>query len=104
MEKKNNILFIIPELLDEIAKKYFDPNKAIALVIFHVFYDLYNCISDLNTNKKQEMSLNHKLFVENLIKSWFVNQDNCQEIKKAVLETHNILNNQNFKILFNNSE
>ena len=102
--KKNNISFIIPEILDEIAKKYFDPNKAIALVIFHIFYDLYNCISDLNTNKKQEMPLNHRLFIENLIKSWYVNKDNCQVIKKAVLETHKILNNKNFKILFNNSE
>ena len=102
--KKYKLLFIIPEILDEIAKKYFDPNKSIALVIFNVFYDLYNCICDLNSKKNQGISINHKLFIESLIKAWFDDEKNREEIKKAVLETNIMLTNKSFKTLFNNSE
>ena len=102
--KKYDLLFLFPEILDEIAKNYFDPDKAIALVIFNVFYDLYNSIIDFNTNKKQVTPFKNKLLIENVIKTWFDNKENCKEIKKAVLETHSILNNKNFSILFNKSE
>ena len=102
--KKYDLLFLFPEILDEIAKNYYDPNKAIALIIFNVFYDLYNSIIDFNTNKKQVTPFKNKLLIENLIKTWFDNEENCKEIQKAVLETHSILNNKNFSILFNKSE
>ena len=102
--KKYKLLFIIPEILDEIAKKYFDPNKTIALVIFNVFYDLYNCICDLNSKKNQGIPIKYKLFIENLIKAWFDDEKNCEEIKQAVLETNIMLTNKSFKALFNNSE
>lgn len=102
--KKYRLLFIIPELLDEIAKKYFEPCKTMALTIFNVFYDLYNCINDVNHKKNQGIVPKNKILMENLIKKWFDNEKNIQEIKTAVLETNTLLNSRNIHSLFNFSK
>ena len=43
------LFFIVPEIIDRIAKKHFDQNKNTGVVILNVFYDLYNGIIDFNS-------------------------------------------------------
>ena len=98
--KKNKLLFIIPEIMDAIAKKNFDKNKTIALIILNVFYDLYNGIIDFNSRINQGVLPKHKTLMENLIKNWFDNEKNHQMIKVAVLQTNKLMNEKNFSALF----
>ena len=98
--KKNKLLFIIPEIMDAIAKKNFDKNKTIALIILNVFYDLYNGIIDFNSRINQGVLPKHKTLMENLIKNWFDNEKNHQMIKVAVLQTNKLINDKNFSALF----
>ena len=98
--KKNKLLFIIPEIMDAIAKKNFDKNKTIGLIILNVFYDLYNGIIDFNSRINQGVLPKHKTLMENLIKNWFDNEKNHQTIKDAVLQTNKLINDKNFSALF----
>ena len=98
--KKNKLLFIIPEIMDEIAKKNFDQKKTIGLIILNVFYDLYNGIIDFNSRINQGVLPKHKTLMENLMKNWFDNEKNHQMIKVAVLQTNKLMNDKNFSALF----
>ena len=102
--KKNKLYFIIPELLDEIAKKYFEPKNTIALVIVNVFYDLYNGINDFNYKRNQGFLPKHKLLIENLFKQLFDDEKKSNAIKMAALETNTLLSKRNISALFDISE
>ena len=102
--KKNKLFFIIPEIIDRIAKKHFDQNKNMGVVILNVFYDLYNGIIDFNSKINQGVLPKHKILMENIIKNWFNNEKNCEMIKKSILETNRLINNKNFHVLFNKED
>ena len=102
--KKNRLYFIIPELLDEIAKKYFEPRYSIPLVIVNVFYDLYNCINDFNYKKNQGFLPKNKLLIEKLIQEFFDNKKKSHAIKMAIFETNELLNKRNITELLDFSE
>ena len=89
--RKNKLFFILPEILDEFAKKYYDSNKTLGVVIFKVFYDFYNSNSVLP---------NHKPLCEKLLKIWFESSSNKERIHKAVLAMHKMVNDRNFQLLF----
>ena len=88
--KKNHLFFIIPEILDDFAKKHYESNKTMGVIIFNVFYDLYNSIV---------ISSKQKTLYEKLIKIWY-EPDNKEKINKAVLAMNEIVNSRNFKSLF----
>ena len=88
--KKNHLFFIIPEILDDYAKKHYESNKTMGVIIFNVFYDLYNSIV---------ISSKQKTLYEKLIKIWY-EPDNKEKINKAVLAMNEIVNSRNFKSLF----
>lgn len=90
MEEKNHLFFIIPEILDDYAKKHYESNKTMGVIIFNVFYDLYNSIV---------ISSKQKTLYEKLIKIWY-EPDNKEKINKAVLAMNEIVNSRNFKSLF----
>lgn len=88
--KKNHLFFIIPEILDEYAKRHYESNKTMGVIIFNVFYDLYNSIVILSKQRT---------LYEKIIKMWF-EPDNKEKINKAVLAMNEIVNSRNFKSLF----
>jgi len=89
--RKNKLFFILPEILDEFARKYYDSKKTLGIVIFNVFYDFYNSNSVLP---------NHKPLCESLLKIWFESSSNKERIHKAVLAMHKMVNDRNFQLLF----
>lgn len=102
--RKNNLFFLIPEILDEIAKKYLEPNRSMGTTILNVFYDLYNSIIDFNTKKNEGIIPKNKTLYENIIKICFQNEYNKDKINKAILIMNKMMNERNFKELFNIEE
>jgi len=102
--RKNNLFFLIPEILDEIAKKYLEPNRSMGTTILNVFYDLYNSIIDFNTKKNEGIIPKNKTLYENIIKICFQNEYNKDKINKAILTMNKMMNERNFKELFNIEE
>ena len=102
--RKNNLFFLIPEILDEIARKYLEPNRSMGTTILNVFYDLYNSIIDFNTKKNEGILPKNKSLYENLMKICFQNEYNKEKINKAILAMNKMINEKNFKELFNIEE
>ena len=102
--RKNNLFFLIPEILDEIAKKYLEPNRSMGTTILNVFYDLYNSIIDFSTKKNEGILPKNKSLYENLIKICFQNEYYKENINKAILNMNKMINDKNFKELFNIEE
>ena len=95
--KKNKLLFIIPELLDEIAKLNFDSNKTLALCLLNIFYTIYNGINIFNSKQNQGNMPKHKILFEKLFKNLFENENNKKKIKEAILQTNKLINNKNIE-------
>ena len=95
--KKNKLLFIIPELLDEIAKLNFDSNKTLALCLLNIFYTIYNGINIFNSKQNQGNMPKHKILLEKLFKNLFENENNKKKIKEAILQTNKLINNKNIE-------
>jgi len=102
--RKNNLFFLIPEILDEIAKKYLEPNRSMGTTILNVFYDLYNSIIDFNTKKNEGILPKNKSLYENIIKLCYQNEYKKEKINKAILSMNKMMNDKNFKELFNIEE
>lgn len=98
--KKYKLFFLIPEILDEISRLNFDPNKSMGLIILNIFYYLYNGVNDFNFNQKYLNMLKHKILMENLIKNWYSNGNEKKKLKDAILHTNNLINNKKFEELF----
>jgi predicted RNA methylase len=90
--------------LDEIAKKYLEPNRSMGTTILNVFYDLYNSIIDFSTKKNEGILPKNKSLYENLIKICFQNEYYKENINKAILNMNKMMNDKNFKELFNIEE
>lgn len=102
--KKNKLYFIIPEVLDEIAKKEFEKKRSMGVVIFNTFFDLYNEIIDFYSKYSQGVDPEHKSIMEKIIKSWYNNEINKKMLQSAILNTNVLITQKNFKALFNNEE
>lgn len=98
--KKYKLFFIIPEILDEFVKKYFEPNKSMGVIILNVFYDLYHSVIDFNSKKNQGILPKHKSLYEKLIQQCFEPDKNKEMIQKAVIDMNKLINNRNFRKLF----
>ena len=102
--KKNKLNFLIPEVLDEIAKKEFEKKRSMGVVIFNTFFDLYNEIIDFYSKYNQGVDSEHKSIMEKIIKSWYNNEINKKMLQSAILNTNVLITQKNFKALFNNEE
>ena len=102
--KKNKLYFLIPEVLDEIAKKEFEKKRSMGVVIFNTFFDLYNEIIDFYSKYSQGVDPEHKSIMEKIIKSWYNNEINKKMLQSAILNTNVLITQKNFKALFNNEE
>ena len=98
--KKYKLFFLIPEILDEISRLNFDPNKSMGLIILNIFYYLYNGVNDFNFNQKYLNMVKHKVLMENLIKNWYSNGNEKKKLKDAILHTADLINNKKFEELF----
>ena len=98
--KKYKLFFLIPEILDEISRLNYDPNKSIGLIILNIFYYLYNGINDFNLDQKHLNMTKHKVLMENLIKAWYSNGNEKKKLKDAILHAINLINNKKYEELF----
>ena len=99
--RKNKLLFILPELLDEIAKYNINSNNNLGTCILNSFYVLYNGINNLYSKQNQGKLLpKHKMLVEKIFKNMFEKENNKKKIRDAILQTNTMINNRKFEELF----
>ena len=102
--KKNKLFFIIPEILDEIVKHFFQENTNTGVSILNVFYFFYDLTRDFNSRKHFEDFPKNKSLIEKIVKTWFEDEKPREMIIKSVLETIIMINNKKYSEIFNNYE
>lgn len=102
--KKNKLFFIIPEILDEIVKHFFQENTNTGVSILNVFYCFYDLTRDFNSRKHFEDFPKNKSLIEKIVKTWFEDEKPREMIIKSVLETIIMINNKKYSEIFNNYE
>ena len=100
--RKNNLWYLIPEILDELVSKNLNQEKTMLTIVLNVFYDLYNETKDFYPKRNHEYISKQKLLCEEIMTSWY-NKDNNQKIKdlkNKILVTSGEINKHNSKDLF----
>ena len=99
--RKNNLFYIIPELFDELARKYLTQGKSILTIILNVFYDLYNEIIDFGQKPDEYIPIQKKICQEILINLYSKeNSDIIKGLKQKILLVTSSINDNNLEELF----
>ena len=98
--RKNELFFLIPELLDTIIYSYYIDNekKTLSLNILNVFYRLYTGNIDINTK------VSNKTLVEKILRTLYSGNKNKNNIKNAIIKSVKEIKNNSFeKIIMENN-
>ena len=103
--RKNEIFYLIPEILDEFVLKYLTQDKTKGNIVLNVFYDLYNGITDLskeNNNFSGVIISNKKNLCQDILSNFFIkdNEDKMNDLKKKILKLTYNLKEKNFDEMF----
>ena len=99
--RKNNLMYIIPELFDELARKYLTQNKSILTIILNVFYDLYNEIIEFNQKPDDYIPIQKKICQEIMINLYSKeNSELIKDLKQKILLVTKSINDNNFDEIF----
>ena len=100
--RKNKLFYLIPEMLDELARKFLSQEKSMLTVVLNVFYDLYNENNDFYPKGNNDFISKQKIICEKLMSDLF-NKDNSEklkELKGKILQTTEDINNKKFEEVF----
>ena len=99
--RKNNLLYIIPELFDELARKYLTQNKSILTIILNVYYDLYNEIIEFSSKPDEYIPIQKKICQEIMINLYSKeNNDLIKDLKQKILLITSSINDNDFEEIF----
>ena len=100
--RKNKLFYLIPEMLDELARKFLSQEKSMLTVVLNVFFDLYNENNDFYPKGNNDFISKQKIICEKLMSDLF-NKDNSEklkELKGKILQTTEDINNKKFEEVF----
>ena len=100
--RKFKLLFIIPEIIDEIAKFFFDKKQSMALIIYNVFYYLYDKID--SNNKNDINFLKNNATMQNFIQKYYNDENNKKMLRDAILKTNTLVTKNEYEELFKKIE
>ena len=97
--RKNKLFYLIPEMLDELARKFLSQEKSMLL---NVFYDLYNENNDFYPKGNNDFISKQKIICEKLMSDLFSkdNSEKLKELKGKILQTTEDINNKKFEEVF----
>lgn len=100
--RKNKLFYLIPEMLDELARKFLSQEKSMLTVVLNVFYDLYNENNDFYPKGNNDFISKQKIICEKLMSDLFSkdNSEKLKELKGKILQTTEDINNKKFEEVF----
>ena len=100
--RKNKLFYLIPEMLDELARKFLSQEKSMLTVVLNVFFDLYNENNDFYPKGNNDFISKQKIICEKLMSDLFSkdNSEKLKELKGKILQTTEDINNKKFEEVF----
>ena len=100
--RKNKLFYLIPEMLDELARKFLSQEKSMLTVVLNVFFDLYNENNDFYPKGNNDFISKQKIICEKLMSDLFSkdNSEKLKVLKGKILQTTEDINNKKFEEVF----
>ena len=100
--RRNNLFYLIPEMIDELSRKFLKPDRSMLKVILNVIYDLYNQIVDLYPKNSNNFVPASKQLCEDLLHDLFRkdNDERIKEFKKIILKLSEDIDNEKYEEVF----
>ena len=100
--RKYKLYYLIPEILDELVRKYITQDKTTLTIVLNVFYELFNKMPEFTPDRNDDFISRQIMLMEEIMDSVF-SKDNNQRIEELVnilfKETED-LNNKKFDEVF----
>ena len=100
--RKNQLFYLIPEVLDELVRKNSGQDKTMLTIIFNVFFDLYKKNTNFYPEGNSDYISKQKILCEKIMTAWY-NKENDQkinELNSIIIKTAKEINAQNFEEVF----
>ena len=101
--KKNNLLYLIPEVLDELVRNYICQGKSMLTVVLNVFFELFNKKPEFyNKNNDCDYVSEQKILCDEIMMNIFSKENNekIDEMKKKIMKEVQDINSKNFDEVF----
>ena len=100
--RKNNFYYLIPEILDELVRKYLSQDKTVLTIVLNVFYELFNKMPEFSSNMDDEHISNQRLLCEDIMENIFSkdNNEKIEELKEKIMKEVGDINSKNFDEVF----
>ena len=101
--KKSKCLYIIPEILDELVRKYICEGKTTLTIVLNVFFELYNKMPEFYLkNNNSDFVSKQKILCEEIMLTFFSkeNDERIDEMKKKIMKEVQDINSKNFDEIF----
>ena len=100
--RKNNFYYLIPEVLDEIVRKYLSNGQSVLIIVLNVFYELFNKMPEFYPERKDDFISKQLLLCQDIMDNFFSkdNSEKIDELKKNLIKQVEDINSKKFDELF----
>ena len=100
--RREHLFYLIPEMLDELTRKFLKPEKSMLNVILNVIYEIYNQFINLYPKDSNSFVPATKLLCEDILKDLFRkdNEKRIKDLKEKIVKLANDMREQKYENVF----
>ena len=100
--RKYKLYYLIPEILDELVKKYITQEKSELTIVLNLFYELFNKMPEFPPDRSNDSIAKQISLMEEIMESIFSKENNqrTEDLKNILFKETEDLNNKKFDEVF----
>ena len=100
--RREHLFYLIPEMLDELTRKFLKPEKSMLNVILNVIYEIYNQFINLYPKDSNSFVPASKIICEDILKDLFRkdNEKRIKDLKEKIVKLANDMREQKYENVF----
>ena len=100
--RREHLFYLIPEMLDEVTRKFLKPEKSMLNVILNVIYEIYNQFINLYPKDSNSFVPASKILCEDILKDLFRkdNEKRIKDLKEKIVKLANDMREQKYENVF----
>ena len=100
--RREHLFYLIPEMLDELTRKFLKPEKSMLNVILNVIYEIYNQFINLYPKDSNSFVPASKILCEDILKDLFRkdNEKRIKDLKEKIVKLANDMREQKYENVF----
>ena len=100
--RREHLFYLIPEMLDELTRKFLKPEKSMLNVILNVIYEIYNQFINLYPKDSNSFVPASKILCEDILKDLLRkdNEKRIKDLKEKIVKLANDMREQKYENVF----